>query len=61
MSPGLLLTRQVSGCFGTVFPEKEGPVLGLVRRDQQGDFLGTEESNITCKAHGKEGKSQRSL
>lgn len=23
MSPGLLLTRQVGGCFGTVFPEKE--------------------------------------
>lgn len=42
-------------------PREGEPMLGLVRKDKQGDFMGTEESNITCKAHGEEGKSQRSL
>lgn len=59
MSPGLLLSRWVGRCFRAAFPEKEESVLGLAGKGQHCDLMETEGRSITCKTHGKLGKSQK--
>lgn len=56
MSPGLLLTRQVDGCFGTVFPEKEGLCWGWPGAISRVTSWGQRKAISHAKLIGKERK-----